>query len=96
MQILEGGRQHHLPHVGDKFVKMVPKSLLSDNIPTDIPGYIKKLNIDMKNARLDLNDPTIYLQTKTAEGKYNINILSENRAIFIPFIFIFFQKNLIK
>jgi hypothetical protein len=37
LKILEGGKQHHLCHVSDKFVKIVPKTLLTDRVPTDIP-----------------------------------------------------------
>ncbi len=40
LKILAGGKQHHLCHVSDKFVKIVPKTLLTDRVPTDIPTYL--------------------------------------------------------
>ncbi len=40
LRILDGGHQHHLSHVSDNFVKMIPKTLLTDRVPTDIPSYI--------------------------------------------------------
>ena len=40
IRILQGGKQHHLPHVGEKFLKIVPKILQTDKIPSDIPAYI--------------------------------------------------------
>ena len=66
LQILKSGKQHHLSHVSDKFVKMVPKTLLTDRIPTDIPKYVKNLKIQTKTFELD--DPSVYLHTTTAEG----------------------------
>ena len=66
LQILKSGKQHHLSHVGDKFVKMVPKTLLTDRIPTDIPNYVKNLRNQTKTFNLD--DPSVYLHTTTAEG----------------------------
>lgn len=38
LKVLAGGKQHHLRHVGDMFVKMVPLTLQSDRVPSDIPG----------------------------------------------------------
>lgn len=38
--ILEGGEQHHLSHVGMKFLKMIPKILQTDRVSTNIDGYI--------------------------------------------------------
>ncbi len=70
LKVLKGGMQHHLSHVGDKFVKMIPKSLLTDAIPTDIGGYIDKFSASNNNQliRIDPSDPTLYLHTTTAEG----------------------------
>lgn len=42
LRILEGGKQHHLTHIGDMFSKMVPKTLQSDRIASDVPGYVQK------------------------------------------------------
>ena len=61
LKILSGGRQYHLPHIGDKFVKMIPKTIQTDRLPSDIDGYIKKIEIN-KN---DGNDLTHYLKART-------------------------------
>jgi hypothetical protein len=42
LRILKGGKQHHLAHVSDKFVKLVPKTLLTDRVPTDVATYVLK------------------------------------------------------
>jgi len=57
-----------LNHVGDKFVKLVPKMLLTDVIPSDIPGYIQKISFRRHLDKVNMADPTAYLHTVTAEG----------------------------
>lgn len=77
IRILHSGKQHHLSHVGDKFVKMIPKTLLTDRIPTDIVTYVKELaqenstkgkgNVQIQNKE-DFSNPARFLHTTTAEG----------------------------
>jgi hypothetical protein len=79
IRILHSGRQHHLAHVGDKFVKMIPKTLLTDRIPTDIVTYVKELAEENANrfkanngisiqGKEDFSNPSRFLHTTTAEG----------------------------
>jgi hypothetical protein len=68
IRVLEGGRQHHLTHVGDMFSKMVPKTLQSDRIASDVPGYVNKQSLGDQIRTADYNDQTEYLHTVTADG----------------------------
>ena len=73
MRVLEGGHQHHLPYSGFTFSKLVPKTLLTDRVPTDIPGYIQTLHNtrgQLPKAPLNRHEfvPTQVLRTTTAEG----------------------------
>lgn len=51
IEILKGGIQHHLSHVGIKFVKMIPKIIQTDKLTSDIVGYIQ--NLENKNQERD-------------------------------------------
>lgn len=52
------------------FVKMVPKTILTDKIVTDVPGYVNKIGKGdkNKNKKIDIFDQTEFLKTTTAEG----------------------------
>lgn len=43
IKVLKGGKQHHLSHAGEVFAKMVPKTIQTDRIPTDIPSYVNSI-----------------------------------------------------
>lgn len=69
LRILDGGSQHHLKHVGDKFAKMVPKTIQTDRIASDLEGYVRRLETgQLKTDTRNVNDSTEYLKTTTSEG----------------------------
>ena len=55
IKVLKGGKQHHLSHAGEVFAKMVPKTIQTDRVPTDIPTYVKNLerNQEQRNNGFD-------------------------------------------
>lgn len=48
---------------------MVPKTLQTDRVATDIPGYVSRLEKgELANEARVADDPSEYLLTTTAEG----------------------------
>jgi len=49
---------------------MVPKTLLTDRLATDIVSYVNAESNSKSNNKKDFTDPTYYLHTTTAEGSH--------------------------